>query len=204
MAEEEDKGGSINIYARLRKIMPWEDNTLSATAIDDYRILNRTAKRQQSYEFTQVFKPNHDNEKCFNSIGVPLLNEVLHGYNAILMAYGQTGSGKTYSVLGKIHPNNNNHYHHNHENVKGLLTLSLEHLIKQPNVSYLEISAVETFGHHIQKIRLFDLGDKNNQIQQWDKKQPMKSSKKIKNANKIRLNQNNILQTIQVQRIQIL
>jgi len=29
---------------------------------------------------------------------------------------------------------------------------------------------VETFGHHIQKIRLFDLGDTNNQIPEWDKK----------------------------------
>ena len=181
------KGGTINIYARLRKIMPWEDDTLSATVMDNEHILNRTAKRQQAYEFTQVFKPSDNNQECFKSIGIPLLNEVLHGYNAILMAYGQTGSGKTYSILGKIN-----------KSVKGLLTLSLEHLLKQPNVSYLEISAVETFGHHIQKIRLFDLADQDNQIEQWDKKKPMKSSKKVKNAHKIRLNKDNIEETIQV------
>ena len=174
--------------------MPWEDDTLSATAVDGYKILNRTAKREQSYEFTQVFTPSDNNETCHESIGKPLLNEVLHGYNAILMTYGQTGSGKTYSILGKVNQHNKSYTN----SVKGLLTLSLEYLLKQPNVSYLELSAVETFGHHIQKIRIFDLGDINNSIDQWDKKQPMKSSKKIKNANKIRLNEHNILETIQV------
>ena len=182
-----DGSGNINIYARLRKIMPWEDNALSATAVDNHRILNRTAKRQQAYEFTKVFTPSDDNHKCFNDIGLPMLENVLHGYNAILMAYGQTGSGKTYSILGKIN-----------KSVKGLLTLSLENLIDQPNVSYLELSAVETFGHHIQKIRLFDLGDAANQIEHWDRRVPLKSSSKIKNAHKIRLNRHNIEDTIKV------
>jgi len=179
------RGGAINIYARLRKIMPWEDNNLSATAVDGYKILNRTSKREQSYEFTRVFTPSDDNIKCHEFIGKPLLNEVLHGYNAILMAYGQTGSGKTYSILGKVHQHNKNKS--NIKSVKGLLTLSLEYLLKQPNVSYLEISAVETFGHHIQKIRLFDLGDINNSIEQWDKKtanEIIKKNKKCK-ENKI-------------------
>ena len=110
------------------------------------------------------------------------------------MTYGQTGSGKTYSILGKV----NQHNKSNTKSVKGLLTLSLEYLLKQPNVSHVELSTVETFGHHIQKIRLFDLGDTNNSNEKWDKKQPMKSSTKIKNANKIRLNEHNILETIQV------
>merc|ERR1712176_1166677 len=77
-------------------------------------------------------------------------------------AYGQTGSGKTYSILGK-------------KSDAGLLSLSLQHLIAHPNVAYVEISAIETFGHHIQKIRLFDLADASNKIQEWDKKKPMKS-----------------------------
>ena len=89
---------AINIYARLRKIMPWEDEELSAVAIDDHRIVNRS-KREQAYEFTQVFKPNDDNQKLMSHIGLPLLNKVLRGYNSILMAYGQTGSGKTYCIL---------------------------------------------------------------------------------------------------------
>jgi len=155
-------------------------------------ILNRTAKRQQAYEFTHVFDASHDNERCFQHIGVPLLREVLRGYSSILMTYGQTGSGKTFSVLGKI-----DRFHQNH-NVKGLLTLSLEHLMQQANVAYIELSAIETFGHHIQKIRLFDLGDPQNQVQEWDKKEAMKTSQRVKSAHKIRLNAHNIQQTIQM------
>eukprot|EP01083_Nonionella_stella_P219206 785456_1 len=111
------KEGSISIYARLRKIMPWEDPILSETALDDRKMVNRTAKRDEAYEFKRVFKPSEDNRKCFKHICVPLLCDVQCGYNAILMAYGQTGSGKTYSVWGKM------------KAVKGLLTLSLEHLL---------------------------------------------------------------------------
>jgi len=177
--------GNIKIFARLRKIMPWEDNVLSATAADSHRILNRTSKRQTAYDFTKVFTPSDDNHKCFEDIAQPMLREVERGYDAMLMAYGQTGSGKTYSVLGKMK-----------KSVKGLLTLSLEHLLSAEAVSSVELSAVETFGHHIQKIRLFDLGDSANQIEQWDHRVAMRPSAKIRSAHRIRLRRGNIEDTI--------
>eukprot|EP01084_Bolivina_argentea_P028360 52719_1 len=192
-----DSSKSVNIYARLRKIMPWEDPSLSATAIDSRTILNRTSKREQAYQFTHVFTPSDDNIKCFNALGKPLLSNVLSGYNAILMAYGQTGSGKTYSILGKINQSLHQNNSIQHEEVKGLLTLSLEYLLCEPNVKSLQLSAIETFGHHIQKIRSFDLADNINEIESWDKKQPMKSTSNIKkNATKILLNKLNIQSTI--------
>ncbi|XP_044743818.1 kinesin-like protein KIF14 [Chrysoperla carnea] len=39
-------------------------------------------------------------EKVYESVGRPLLEETFKGYNACLFAYGQTGSGKSYSMMG--------------------------------------------------------------------------------------------------------
>lgn len=37
----------------------------------------------------------------YNSIGIPILNSSIMGYNCSLFAYGQTGSGKTYTMMGQ-------------------------------------------------------------------------------------------------------
>lgn len=37
--------------------------------------------------------------QVFDSIGEPILDSVLRGYNGTIFAYGQTGSGKTYTLL---------------------------------------------------------------------------------------------------------
>ena len=41
-----------------------------------------------------------DNGQLHETVGKPIVESVLEGYNATLLAYGQTGSGKTYSILG--------------------------------------------------------------------------------------------------------
>ncbi|XP_065183133.1 kinesin-II 85 kDa subunit-like [Sycon ciliatum] len=39
-------------------------------------------------------------DAIYDSLGAPLLNKALDGYNATIFAYGQTGSGKTYGMSG--------------------------------------------------------------------------------------------------------
>ncbi|GJN14012.1 hypothetical protein PR202_gb00783 [Eleusine coracana subsp. coracana] len=41
-----------------------------------------------------------DKQDVFNHAVVPLVNEVLDGYNCTIFAYGQTGTGKTYTMEG--------------------------------------------------------------------------------------------------------
>jgi len=111
------------------------------------------------YDFKAVFKPNSTNEQCFQTIAMPMIQNVMKGFNAILIAYGQTGSGKTFSMLGKPKLN-----------IVGILPMTLAYLIKQKSVTKLELSAVEAFGHHVAKIYLFDLFNPENQVKEWDKK----------------------------------
>ena len=33
-------------------------------------------------------------------MGVPVVNDILNGFNGTIFAYGQTGSGKTFTMMG--------------------------------------------------------------------------------------------------------
>lgn len=54
------------------------------------------------FAFDNVFGSQASQAQLHDSIGQPLVNHVLAGYNACCFAYGQTGSGKTYSMVGEV------------------------------------------------------------------------------------------------------
>jgi len=47
-----------------------------------------------------VFGPQSRQEDLYDQAVVPIVNEVLEGYNCTIFAYGQTGTGKTYTMEG--------------------------------------------------------------------------------------------------------
>lgn len=48
----------------------------------------------------QVFGPQSRQLDLYEQAIVPIVNEVLDGYNCTIFAYGQTGTGKTYTMEG--------------------------------------------------------------------------------------------------------
>lgn len=56
--------------------------------------------REQNYMFDHVFDVNSSQGNVYNSIGKPLLDGVMDGYNASIFAYGTTGCGKTHTISG--------------------------------------------------------------------------------------------------------
>eukprot|EP01084_Bolivina_argentea_P309388 535145_1 len=156
--DKKSKETSLQIYARVRGLMPWEPKKVSLKVVGK-TVQNKAGKIVNAYDFRAVFKPNSTNLQCWQIIAMPMINNVLKGFNAILIAYGQTGSGKTFSMLGKPKLN-----------IVGILPMTLSYIVKNPNVSKLQLSAVEAFGHHVAKIGLFDLFNPANQIKEWDKK----------------------------------
>jgi kinesin family protein 11 len=47
-----------------------------------------------------VFGPDSQQEKVYNQAIVPIVQEVLDGFNCTIFAYGQTGTGKTFTMEG--------------------------------------------------------------------------------------------------------
>lgn len=56
-----------------------------------------------SFQLDRVFGPDSTQTQVFTYTAVPLVGDVLEGYNATIFAYGQTGSGKTFTMEGEIH-----------------------------------------------------------------------------------------------------
>ncbi|CCJ30567.1 unnamed protein product, partial [Pneumocystis jirovecii] len=56
----------------------------------------------RTYTFDRVFGPEADQVMVFDDVVLPILGEVLNGYNCTIFAYGQTGTGKTYTMTGDM------------------------------------------------------------------------------------------------------
>ena len=50
--------------------------------------------------FDHVFESNSTQEDIYREVGLPVLNNILDGFNGTIMAYGQTSSGKTHTMQG--------------------------------------------------------------------------------------------------------
>jgi hypothetical protein len=56
--------------------------------------------QQKQFTFDHVFNPDAGQTDVYETVGRPVVTNVLKGYNGTILAYGQTGSGKTHSMLG--------------------------------------------------------------------------------------------------------
>jgi kinesin family member 5 len=50
--------------------------------------------------FDSVLDPQETQDEAYDSIARPVVQDILNGFNGVLMAYGQTGSGKTHTIFG--------------------------------------------------------------------------------------------------------
>ena len=56
-----------------------------------------------TFSFDRIFGMESTQQEVFEYTAVPLVADVLNGYNATIFAYGQTGTGKTHTMEGNIH-----------------------------------------------------------------------------------------------------
>ena len=88
--KEDEEGVSLQIYARVRRLMPWEPKKVSLSVMGN-KVQNKTSKITNEYDFARVFKPQSENAEVFKTIVLPMISNVMKGFNAVLIAYGQTG-----------------------------------------------------------------------------------------------------------------
>ncbi|KAK3139134.1 hypothetical protein QOZ80_5AG0378360 [Eleusine coracana subsp. coracana] len=103
-------GGAVNIQVLLRCRPPSdEERRLNAPVVitcneqkREVSVAQSIANKQidRTFLFDKVLGPKSRQQDVFNHAVVPLVNEVLDGYNCTIFAYGQTGTGKTYTMEG--------------------------------------------------------------------------------------------------------
>ncbi|WOL04664.1 kinesin-like protein KIN-5A [Canna indica] len=105
---DRDKGVNVQVILRCRPLSDDEKrtNTTMVISCNEHRreisatqnIANKQIDR--TFTFDKVFGPTSKQKDLFDQAIVPIVNEVLEGYNCTIFAYGQTGTGKTYTMEG--------------------------------------------------------------------------------------------------------
>lgn len=63
-------------------------------------ILAKPDSDQRDFVYDSVLDPLESQDQAYDSIARPVVQDILNGFNGVLMAYGQTGSGKTHTIFG--------------------------------------------------------------------------------------------------------
>ncbi|KDP37322.1 hypothetical protein JCGZ_06776 [Jatropha curcas] len=106
---EKEKGVNVQVLLRCRPFSDEElrNNAPQVVTCNDYQ---REVAVSQSiagkhidrvFTFDKVFGPSAQQKDLYEQAVVPIVNEVLEGFNCTIFAYGQTGTGKTYTMEGE-------------------------------------------------------------------------------------------------------
>ena len=88
-----------NVYVRFRPDN-YKEEIEGTQCIDYFPDLKTVAVENHSFRFKRIFPGETSQDQLFLSVGVPLVEPMMDGYNCGVLAYGQTGSGKTYTLFG--------------------------------------------------------------------------------------------------------
>ncbi|KAI9376454.1 P-loop containing nucleoside triphosphate hydrolase protein [Aspergillus egyptiacus] len=101
---------SIHVVVRCRGRNEREIKENSGVALQTEGVKGKTvelsmgphAVSNKTYTFDKVFSAAADQVTVYEDVVLPIVNEMLAGYNCTIFAYGQTGTGKTYTMSGDM------------------------------------------------------------------------------------------------------
>ncbi|XP_023005901.1 kinesin-like protein KIN-5C [Cucurbita maxima] len=106
---EKEKGVNVQVLLRCRPFSEEElrSNAPQVVTCNDYSrevtVSQNVAGKHfdRVFTFDKVFGPSAKQRDLYEQAVVPIVNEVLEGFNCTIFAYGQTGTGKTYTMEGE-------------------------------------------------------------------------------------------------------
>eukprot|EP01083_Nonionella_stella_P054926 144963_1 len=105
----ENVTNNIRVFARIRpptdeegefNVSTEKDTLKLDLSISDHTNIVDNTRTAFSFAFDFVFSKDASQDEVFQHTTVPIIEDVINGYNGTLFAYGQTGSGKTYTLTG--------------------------------------------------------------------------------------------------------
>ena len=108
MASSKTAGDRVNVQVAVR-VRPSSESEASQPTIvttdpaaKAVRIAIGPAKKKatRAFHFDRVFGQYSTQREVFDAMALPIVDEVLKGFNCTIFAYGQTGTGKTYTMEG--------------------------------------------------------------------------------------------------------
>ncbi|XP_050360682.1 kinesin-like protein KLP2 isoform X2 [Nymphalis io] len=103
-----EKYQNIKVFVRLRPLNQRERDTKSLGVVEviNGREVNirqsHQSRHTKRFTFDRAFPPLTKQVEIYQEVVIPLIQEVLAGYNCTVFAYGQTGTGKTHTMIGEV------------------------------------------------------------------------------------------------------
>ncbi|KAG1669463.1 Kinesin-like protein KIF11 [Nymphon striatum] len=172
--KEKDTNQRIQVYVRCRPLNSSEKKQNSVNIVEVKPDKNEVTVKEKpsdkytkTFSFDKAFGPESKQIDVYKNVVVPLIDEVLMGYNCTVFAYGQTGTGKTFTMEGE---KNDDDHSWEEDPLAGIIPRTLhqifEELRKQNvefsvRVSFLELYNEELFDlltstNDTQKLRLYE------------------------------------------------
>ncbi|KAH7512183.1 hypothetical protein FEM48_Zijuj12G0063400 [Ziziphus jujuba var. spinosa] len=106
---EKEKGVNVQVLLRCRPFSDEElrNNAPQVVTCNEYHrevaVSQNIAGKHidRVFTFDKVFGPSSQQKDLYEQAVIPIVNEVLEGFNCTIFAYGQTGTGKTYTMEGE-------------------------------------------------------------------------------------------------------
>ncbi|GAB2255163.1 hypothetical protein Droror1_Dr00008941 [Drosera rotundifolia] len=105
---DKEKGVNVQVLLRCRPFSEEElrNNAPQVVTCNEYQrevaVSQNIAGKHidRVFTFDKVFGPSAQQKDLYDQAIVPIVNEVLEGFNCTIFAYGQTGTGKTFTMEG--------------------------------------------------------------------------------------------------------
>ncbi|XP_037089188.1 kinesin-like protein KLP2, partial [Pollicipes pollicipes] len=106
MSSKMQKNQNIQVFVRSRPLNSSERGrgSFSVLSTSDHTVTLKERpqdKFAKTFTFDRVFGPDSKQVDVYRVVVLPLLEQVLFGYNCTVFAYGQTGTGKTFTMEGE-------------------------------------------------------------------------------------------------------
>lgn len=108
MSIDDDRGSNVRVVVRIRPISQFEASSpnhsiaITAPNLSEVRVQRRGAFSDKIFTYDQVFNSLATQESVFRAAALPIVEEVLEGFNCTIFVYGPTGTGKTHTMEGDI------------------------------------------------------------------------------------------------------
>ncbi|KAI4300500.1 hypothetical protein L6164_033871 [Bauhinia variegata] len=107
--QEKEKGVNVQVLLRCRPFSEEELRSNAPQVVTCNEYTREVAVSQniagkhidRVFTFDKVFGPSAQQRDLYEQAVIPIVNEVLEGFNCTIFAYGQTGTGKTYTMEGE-------------------------------------------------------------------------------------------------------
>lgn len=118
--------------------------------------------QMKTFGFDHVFAPSAQQIDVYKAVVVPVVDEVLLGYNCTIFAYGQTGTGKTFTMEGERSLDENSSWEN--DPLAGIIPRTMHHIfqeLKKQDVEFsVRVSFIELYNEELSDL----LGTSNLRI----------------------------------------